>query len=93
MTAEIAKGPTGGDDRFRHGDLACPFSQRRGFDRIALTGGPSDVHKLVRVLGQRFEHYAEKIGASMTKSVLGIIGGSGIYELAGLEQVVEKRIE
>ncbi|MGZ8300913.1 MAG: S-methyl-5'-thioadenosine phosphorylase [Rhodoplanes sp.] len=29
----------------------------------------------------------------MTKSVLGIIGGSGIYELAGLEQVVEKRIE
>ncbi|MGZ8372316.1 MAG: S-methyl-5'-thioadenosine phosphorylase, partial [Rhodoplanes sp.] len=26
-------------------------------------------------------------------SVLGIIGGSGIYELAGLEQVVEKRIE
>ena len=66
---------------------------RRGFDRIALTGGPSVVHKLARVLGQRFEHYAEKIGASMTKSVLGIIGGSGIYELAGLEQVVEKRIE
>ncbi|HEX5846907.1 MAG TPA: S-methyl-5'-thioadenosine phosphorylase [Rhodoplanes sp.] len=29
----------------------------------------------------------------MTKSVLGIVGGSGIYELAGLEQVVEKRIE
>jgi 5'-methylthioadenosine phosphorylase len=29
----------------------------------------------------------------MAKSVLGIIGGSGIYELAGLEQVVEKRIE
>ena len=28
----------------------------------------------------------------MTKSVLGIIGGSGIYELPGLEQVVEKRI-
>jgi 5'-methylthioadenosine phosphorylase len=70
--------------------LAAP---RRGFDRIALTGGPSVVHKLARVLGQRFEHYAEKIGASMTKSVLGIIGGSGIYELAGLEQVVEKRIE
>jgi 5'-methylthioadenosine phosphorylase len=28
----------------------------------------------------------------MTKSILGIIGGSGIYELPGLEQVVEKRI-
>lgn len=33
-----------------------------------------------------------KIGASMTKSVLGIIGGSGIYDLPGLEQVVEKRV-
>ena len=28
----------------------------------------------------------------MTKAILGIIGGSGIYELPGLEKVVEKRI-
>jgi 5'-methylthioadenosine phosphorylase len=29
----------------------------------------------------------------MTKSVLGVIGGSGIYELPGLEKVAEARIE
>ena len=29
----------------------------------------------------------------MTKSVLGIIGGSGIYDLPGLENVLEQRIE
>ena len=29
----------------------------------------------------------------MTKAVLGIIGGSGLYELPGLENVREKRIE
>ncbi|EJW13675.1 5'-methylthioadenosine phosphorylase [Rhodovulum sp. PH10] len=29
----------------------------------------------------------------MAKSVLGIIGGSGIYDLPGLEKVVEKRVE
>ncbi|NVO17449.1 MAG: S-methyl-5'-thioadenosine phosphorylase [Rhodoplanes sp.] len=29
----------------------------------------------------------------MTKAVLGIIGGSGIYDLPGLENVVEKRVE
>lgn len=29
----------------------------------------------------------------MTKAVLGIIGGSGFYELPGLEKVVEKRID
>ena len=29
----------------------------------------------------------------MTKSVLGIIGGSGIYDLPGLENVTEKNIE
>src|ERR1039457_2335237 len=28
----------------------------------------------------------------MTKSVLGIIGGSGIYDLPGLENVIERRI-
>ncbi len=34
----------------------------------------------------------DKIGASMAKAVLGVIGGSGIYELPGLENVVEKQI-
>jgi 5'-methylthioadenosine phosphorylase len=29
----------------------------------------------------------------MTKAVLGIIGGSGIYDLPGLEKVVERRVE
>lgn len=29
----------------------------------------------------------------MAKAVLGIIGGSGIYDLPGLENVVEKRVE
>ncbi|MGA7457843.1 MAG: S-methyl-5'-thioadenosine phosphorylase, partial [Methyloceanibacter sp.] len=29
----------------------------------------------------------------MTKAVLGIIGGSGIYDLPGLQNVREKRIE
>ena len=29
----------------------------------------------------------------MTKAVLGIIGGSGLYDLPGLENVREKRIE
>src|SRR5215210_9186552 len=32
------------------------------------------------------------IGATMTKAVLGVIGGSGIYDLPGLENVREERI-
>ena len=28
----------------------------------------------------------------MTKAILGIIGGSGIYDLPGLENVIERRI-
>src|SRR5258705_14024109 len=32
------------------------------------------------------------VAATMTRSVLGIIGGSGIYDLPGLERVVEKII-
>ncbi len=34
-----------------------------------------------------------KHGVQMTKAVLGVIGGSGIYDLPGLENVREERIE
>ena len=33
-----------------------------------------------------------EIEANMTKAVLGVIGGSGIYDLPGLENVRERRI-
>jgi 5'-methylthioadenosine phosphorylase len=33
------------------------------------------------------------VEANMTKAVLGIIGGSGIYDLPGLEKVTERQIE
>jgi 5'-methylthioadenosine phosphorylase len=36
---------------------------------------------------------ARQPGASMTKAVLGIIGGSGIYDLPGLEKVRQKKIK
>src|SRR6476620_9393668 len=44
--------------------------------------------------GSRLRRVRDDSGAdSMTKSVLGIIGGSGIYDLPGLENVREQRIE
>ena len=33
-----------------------------------------------------------RIGDRMTKAVLGIIGGSGVYDLPGLEDVREERV-
>src|SRR5919205_4544058 len=36
---------------------------------------------------------ARQPGVSMTKAVLGIIGGSGIYDLPGLERVRQKKLK
>src|SRR5207253_11108838 len=37
--------------------------------------------------------HAARIDSGMTKSILGVIGGSGIYDLPGLDNVREERIE
>src|SRR3989475_5120795 len=42
--------------------------------------------------GSRLRRVRDDSGAAMTKSVLGIIGGSGVYDLPGLENVREERI-
>src|SRR5437763_1062245 len=42
--------------------------------------------------GSRLRRVRDDSGAAMTKSVLGIIGGSGVYDLPGLENVREERV-
>src|SRR5437588_1845314 len=42
--------------------------------------------------GSRLRRVRDDSGAAMTKSVLGIIGGSGVYDLPDLENVREERI-
>ena len=64
---------------------AAVLHQEEGLARGALNRG-----KLVRRAPAGALHYpAETAEGAMTKSVLGIIGGSGIYDLPGLEKVRE----